>query len=247
MRYFIEFSYNGKNYFGWQRQPQSISVQQVIEECLSTLLREEIAIVGAGRTDSGVHAKQMFAHFDCNQEINENLTQKLNSFLPQDVAIKRIFRVNAQAHARFDALSRTYQYQICTEKDPFYEDFAFRHTLPLNLKAMNQACQILMEYEDFKCFSKSKTDVKTYLCHIHSAHWEKQGNLLIFNITADRFLRNMVRAIVGTLLQVGQGKTSLEALRGIIQSRNRGKAGVSVPAHGLFLTQILYPKNIHQI
>ncbi|MEZ4856724.1 MAG: tRNA pseudouridine(38-40) synthase TruA [Gelidibacter sp.] len=245
MRYFIELSYNGKAYHGWQNQPNAISVQQVLEKALSTLLNVEATIVGAGRTDAGVHASQMFAHFDTECEFKtDDLTYKLNSFLPNDVAIHQIFRVEANAHARFHALSRTYHYKISTKKNVFAQDFAYAMQLPLDVDKMNEACHILLQYKDFQCFSKSNTDVKTYYCDIKHAYWKSADDQLTFTITADRFLRNMVRAIVGTMVNIGLNKMEVEELHTIIKSKNRSEAGFSVPAHGLYLSQILYPESI---
>ena len=243
MRYFIQFSYFGKAYHGWQIQPNAITVQQVLEEGLTTLLRSKISVMGAGRTDTGVHAKEMYAHFDFTAiEDTVDLAQRLNNYLPDDIAVKSIFKVKPETHARFDALERTYEYCIVQEKNPFYIDTAYFLWSPIDYDAMNIAAKILMEYEDFECFSKSNTDVKTYLCKIKKAEWEKKGDLLIFTITADRFLRNMVRAIVGTLLEVGLGKIKPEAIREIIKSKNRAMAGTSVPAKALYLTKVLYPE-----
>lgn len=245
MRYFIEIAYNGKNFFGWQRQPEQLSVQQVLEETLSTLLRKEIKLTGAGRTDTGVHAKQLFAHFDFDEiENKEALIFRINSFLPKDISVKNIFEVKEDAHARFHAVEREYEYIISLGKDPFTEDFAFQiHNLP-NLELMNQAAEILLHHKDFQCFSRSKTDVKTYNCTIVKAYWETKNNTLIFTIAADRFLRNMVRAIVGTLLDVGYEKTSLEDFKTILKSKRREEAGASAPAHGLYLTKVVYPESI---
>lgn len=245
MRYFIELSYNGSAYHGWQNQPNAISVQQVLEEALITLLQSKTEIVGAGRTDTGVHASQMFAHFDFDNEIDTpNLVYKLNSFLPNDIAISDVFRVKEDSHARFDALSRTYLYKISTIKNVFNTDFAYRLQLPLDVEKMNEACKILFIYNDFQCFSKSNTDVKTYNCTITKAEWFKDNDEIIFLITADRFLRNMVRAIVGTMINIGLGKIKVDDLHEIIKSKNRSEAGYSVPAHGLYLTQIVYPESI---
>ncbi|WP_353780218.1 tRNA pseudouridine(38-40) synthase TruA [Winogradskyella sp. 3972H.M.0a.05] len=245
MRYFIELSYNGKAYHGWQNQPNAISVQEVIENALSTLLSSSISIVGAGRTDAGVHAKQMFAHFDTDSEIDEKqLAYKLNSFLPKDVAIHEIFGVKDDAHARFDATSRAYIYELSTAKNPFTTETAYLVTLPLDVEAMNKACEKLLGHKDFQCFSKSNTDVKTYYCTIESAVWSETDSGLKFEIKADRFLRNMVRAIVGTLLNIGLGKLTIDDLDTIIASKNRSEAGYSVPAHGLYLTEVKYPKSI---
>jgi len=245
LRYFIELSYNGSAYHGWQNQPNAISVQQVLEEALITLLQSKTEIVGAGRTDTGVHASQMFAHFDFDNEIDTpNLVYKLNSFLPNDIAISDVFRVKEDSHARFDALSRTYLYKISTIKNVFNTDFAYRLQLPLDVEKMNEACKILFIYNDFQCFSKSNTDVKTYNCTITKAEWFKDNDEIIFLITADRFLRNMVRAIVGTMINIGLGKIKVDDLHEIIKSKNRSEAGYSVPAHGLYLTQIVYPESI---
>lgn len=248
MRYFVEFSYDGKAYHGWQRQPKAVSIQQTMEEAMSTLLRLDVQLVGAGRTDAGVHARQLFAHFDVDQALETaELVQRLNSFLPGDIAVKKIFEVPEKAHARFDAVERTYEYRVVQEKDPFYRDWAHYIHLPLDMERMNQASAELLKYTDFECFSKSNTDVKTYVCHLKEAYWKKEGDVLIFTITADRFLRNMVRAIVGTLLDVGLGKTTVENVNSIIKSKDRGEAGVSVPAKGLYLIRILYPETLFQL
>lgn len=214
-----------------------------MEDAFSTLLREKIDLIGAGRTDAGVHAKQMVAHFDTDKIIDcEDLVYRLNSFLPSDISVQNIFEVNENAHARFDAISRTYEYWLVQDKNPFLIDFAHYIKHHLNLQKMNDAAQILLMHTDFECFSKSNTDVKTYLCTITEAKWELKNDVLVFTITADRFLRNMVRAIVGTLLEVGSGKIEIEAVKTIIKSKNRSNAGASVPAKGLYLTQVLYPE-----
>lgn len=245
MRFFIELSYNGKAYHGWQNQPNAICVQEVLENALSTILKIEIGVMGAGRTDAGVHASQMFAHFNFEGKFDsKDLVYKLNSLLPNSIAVTDVFEVKAEAHARFDAISRTYHYKISTSKDVFNYDFAYQVQLTLDIEAMNKACKILFEYKDFQCFSKSNTDVKTYNCDMKEAFWTQNSNQLIFTITADRFLRNMVRAIVGTMINVGLGKLKAEALHAIIASKNRGEAGFSVPAHGLYLVEIVYPKTL---
>lgn len=245
LRYFIELAYNGKAYHGWQSQPAAVTVQETLEKALFTLLQNTTPVVGAGRTDAGVHASQYFAHFDA-EEIKdiENLIFKLNSFLPDDIAVFKIFEVRPEAHARFDAISRSYKYNIVMQKDPFLLERALYIKNELDVKKMNSAAESLKSYKDFKCFSKSKTDVMTYNCKIEEAVWEVRDNMLIFHITADRFLRNMVRAIVGTLMDIGSGKMPVENLHQIIRSRNRQKAGTSVPAKALFLTGIKYPKTI---
>ncbi|WP_026450625.1 tRNA pseudouridine(38-40) synthase TruA [Aequorivita capsosiphonis] len=248
MRYFLEIAYKGTDYFGWQRQPKQISVQEVLEESLSTLLRKEIKITGAGRTDTGVHAKQLFAHFDFEEIRNlRELIFRLNSFLPKDIAIKNIFRVKDDAHARFHANQREYEYIVSLQKNPFSEDFAFQiHNKP-KVHLMNEAADLLLHHRDFQCFSRSNTDVKTYNCTIVKANWEAKDNTLIFTIAADRFLRNMVRAIVGTLLDVGYGKTSLEDFKIILDSKRREEAGASAPAKGLYLKKVDYPDDIFKI
>ena len=245
MRYFIELSYNGKEYHGWQNQPNDISVQEVIEKALSLILKEKIAIVGAGRTDTGVHALQMFAHFDTDVVFSTvDLVFKLNSFLPKDVAIHKIFKVKEEAHARFDAVSRTYKYRIGLRKNPFNFDSAYFFSNPLDVDKMNEATKILFQHKDFQCFSKSNTDVKTYNCTIMKAHWSVENDELHFVIKADRFLRNMVRAIVGTMINIGIGKMGVEELHDIIDSKSRSEAGYSVPAQALYLVEVEYPEDL---
>ncbi|NMH27306.1 tRNA pseudouridine(38-40) synthase TruA [Flavobacterium silvaticum] len=242
MRYFIEFSYNGTNYLGWQAQPDTPkTVQETLQTAVSLLLRSEVELVGAGRTDSGVHARQMFAHFDFDGLFEtKKLIHRLNSFLPQDIAIHSIFAVADDAHARFDARQRTYEYHIHTQKEVFLENMSLYYFRKLDVEVMNLAARQLLLHEDFECFSKTNTDVHTFICHISHAEWVRHGDRLVFTIAADRFLRNMVRAIVGTLIQVGLGKTTIEEFVAIIESRNRSKAGFSVPARGLYLTKVAY-------
>ncbi|TXG35104.1 tRNA pseudouridine(38-40) synthase TruA [Seonamhaeicola maritimus] len=245
MRYFIELSYNGSAYHGWQNQPTAISVQEVLEKGLSTLLKEPVAIVGAGRTDTGVHASQMFAHFDTEVGFEETqLTYKLNSFLPKDIAIKSVLKVNADAHARFDAVSRTYLYRIILSKNVFTFNNVLYVKQNLDVEKMKEASKILFEYKDFQCFSKTNTDVKTYNCDIMKAEWFFKDDELHFVVKADRFLRNMVRAIVGTMINIGLGKINVNDLHTIIKSKNRSEAGFSVPAHALYLTHVEYPDSI---
>lgn len=244
MRYFLSLSYFGEAYHGWQRQPNAVTVQEVIEHALSTLIRSAISIVGAGRTDTGVHAREIFAHFDTEIELPEDLVHRLNRLLPEDIAVNGLKEVPEEAHARFSAVARTYEYHIVRRKDPFERDRAYLLTRPLDIQAMNEAAELLKSYVDFECFSKSNTDVNTFNCQITSAYWEERGDLLIFHITADRFLRNMVRAIVGTLLEVGMGKLTLQDVKAIIKSKDRSEAGVSVPAKGLYLTRVDYPEGI---
>jgi tRNA pseudouridine38-40 synthase len=245
-RYFIELAYNGSVYHGWQRQPNAISVQQVLEEALSRLKRKNISLVGAGRTDTGVHARQMFAHFDLAEEIvnPQELVFLLNGFLKDDIAIRSIRRVQPDAHARFDATARDYEYHISTAKDPFNAPLHYYLKNSPDIELMNQAAKILLLHEDFQCFSRSNTDVKTFLCTIKNATWQQEGSSLIFFISANRFLRNMVRAIVGTLLEVGYKKREVKDIEMVIKSKDRGEAGFSAPAQGLYLSRIEYPQNI---
>ncbi len=244
MRYFLSLSYFGEAYHGWQRQPNAITVQEVVESALSTLLRTQISLVGAGRTDTGVHARELFAHLDLPEAPPSDLLERLNSFLPDDIAVNDLFAVTEEAHARFSAVSRTYEYHIVQKKDPFLRDQAYYVKQRLDIPLMNQAAKLLKSFEDFECFSKSNTDVHTFICRISHAEWTQEGPRLVFTISADRFLRNMVRAIVGTLLDVGKGKLSLEDVKAIIKSRNRSEAGVSVPAKGLYLVRVEYPGRI---
>ena len=248
LRYFLEFSYKGTAYHGWQRQPNAPTVQQQMEDALTTLLGKETAVLAAGRTDTGVHAKQMFAHVDLalNAEAIKQLGHRLNKFLPHDIAIKAIHPVKADAHARFDAISRSYTYHLVPHKSPFTHELAYTFTTALYLDAMNAAAKLLLGHTNFKCFSRSKTDVKTYDCKVTEAYWAQSDSEWVFYISANRFLRNMVRAIVGTLLDVGTGKTSLADFQAILNSADRTKAGSSAPAHGLFLTQVQYPNTIFE-
>jgi tRNA pseudouridine38-40 synthase len=246
-RFFLEFSYAGTSYHGWQRQPNAISIQEVMEDALGVLLKVPTPLTAAGRTDTGVHAKQMFAHFDAaivSAEL-EQLLFRLNQFLPNDIAVKQILAVKPDAHARFDARSRTYEYHIATSKSPFLQGLSYSYYHALDVEIMNIAAAILLTYEDFECFSKTHTDVKTFLCDITHAVWEKKETELVFTITANRFLRNMVRAIVGTLIEIGGGKKKIEEMHTVIESKNRSLAGYSVPAEGLYLTQIEYPNAIY--
>lgn len=246
MRYFLHLAYNGASYFGWQIQPDHPSVQETLERCLSLMLHQErIAITGCGRTDTGVHATSFYAHFDIDQVFTPDqcaaLVAKLNNFLPKDIVIYRLFAVKEDAHARFDADARTYHYYISTKKNPF--TFLNRMFLsrPLNVEAMNDAAALLLENEDFTSFSKVHTQVNNFICHVTESHWEYEGDDLVFTISANRFLRNMVRAVVGTLLEVGLGRITVSDFQNIIDQKNRCKAGTSVPACALFLTDVRYP------
>jgi len=246
LRYFVELSYLGKNYHGWQVQPNVITVQEKINSAFSLILGTPIQVMGAGRTDTGVHASQMFVHLDSDLALsNETHLYKLNSVLPDDIAIYNIYQVKDDAHTRFNALQRSYEYKIYLGRDPFQLDTTWQFfKSELNVDNMNKAAAILKNHTNFKCFSKSKTDVQTYNCTITNAEWVLQDKSLTFHITADRFLRNMVRAIVGTLVAIGQGKNTVEDLSNIIESENRSKAGTSAPAQGLSLTKITYPEDI---
>jgi tRNA pseudouridine38-40 synthase len=247
-RYFIELSYDGTNYHGWQIQKNAVSVQVVLNEKLSVILRQPIATTGCGRTDTGVHAREFFAHFDAEGFMVDgswlmdynNLIRSINSILPKDIAVKSIFPVAADANARFDASLRTYEYHIHFKKDPFKNGYSWELRDRPDLDLMNRAAEIIKEYTDFSCFSKSNTQVKTNICKIATAVWEVSGDGIVFKISADRFLRNMVRAIVGTLIMVGKKEIEPEVVRHIIESKNRSNAGTSVPACGLYLTEVKY-------
>lgn len=247
MRYFLKLAYDGSDFHGWQRQPNAPSVQEKIEAALSTILRVDTPIVGAGRTDAGVHAQMMYAHFDSNAiEDESRFLTSLNRMVGNQISIDGIFPVVPEAHARFDALSRSYVYRISIGKDPF--DFYFSHRLDRlpDLDRMNEAAAILLDTDDFTSFAKLHTDVKTNICKVSDAVWryDPSSRKLSFTITADRFLRNMVRAIVGTLLEVGTGKLTIPGFRMVIDKKNRSSAGVSMPAKGLSLFNIIYPEEI---
>jgi tRNA pseudouridine38-40 synthase len=248
-RYFIELAYDGTKYHGWQVQPNAVTVQELLDKALSTLLRQPVETTGCGRTDTGVHAKEFFVHLDVtNTEEGENAIKNfsrqvrgLNALLPYDIGVKNIIPVHQEAHARFDATLRSYEYHIHFEKNPFLHGYSRLLRDRPNVELMNQAAAIVMEYTDFSCFSKSNTQVKTNNCKIVNAVWQQTANGIVFKISADRFLRNMVRAIVGTLLKVGKGELQPEEMRNIIESKNRSNAGMSVPACGLYLTEVKYP------
>ena len=248
MRYFIKFSYLGTEFHGSQRQPNGITVQETMEQALKMIFREEVPLTFAGRTDAGVHAREMFAHFDltdCQLPIANNLVFRLNGILPNSIAIYDIVPVTDEAHARFTAKSRTYEYHIVDHKDPFLHDLATRVRPGLNFDAMNEAAKYLIGKQDFASFCRSNTDVKTTICDLTYAHWEvKENGHAVFTITADRFLRNMVRAVVGTLFEVGRGKMTIEQFAKVITQHTRTAAGDSAPAESLYLTQIIYPEDI---
>lgn len=248
-RYFLKLAYNGATFHGWQAQKNAHSVQQELENCLFYLLgSKNIPLTGAGRTDTGVHAKNYFAHFNYNSKLSEkelvHLVFKLNQMLPSSIGVYDAFAVNADAHARFSAISRTYRYFICRNHDPFYTGLSWRLTIPLDIEKMMEAASIIQEYSDFTCFAKSGTQTKNNNCVVTSSEWVEKDNLLIYQTTANRFLRNMVRAMVGTLIDVGKGKKTLDEFRNILEHGTRSDAGQSVPACGLFLEDIEYPESI---
>lgn len=243
-RYLIRLSYNGKNYHGWQIQDNAHTVQAEINEKLSILLKKDINVVGCGRTDTGVHASEFFAHFDVSDEIEvpEEISFKLDKFLPPDIHIADVFKVDNDFHSRFDADARTYAYYISTVKNPFASELSYFYRGPLNVDAMNASCDYLFQHTDFTSFSKLHSQTKTNICKIEEAVWKKNNGQLVFTITADRFLRNMVRAIVGTMVEIGKGKLKPEDMLKIIEAKDRSKAGFSVPAQGLFLEKVTYHK-----
>ena len=254
-RYFLRLAYNGSAFHGWQSQPNAISVQQRLEESISILLRSHISITGAGRTDTGVHAKEMYAHFDYENEIADTIgfITSLNKLVGKEIAVDGIYKVNDDCHARFDAVSRTYKYFISYQKSPFLYPFSYYYYRKLDIEKMNEGCEILKETVDFTSFAKLHSDNKTNICEVSSAYWkpidekELQSipflplNGIVFSITADRFLRNMVRSIVGTMVDIGRGKYDIERLKEIIEKRSRNEAGTSMPAEGLFLWEVKYP------
>ena len=241
-RFFISISYDGTAYHGWQVQPNGHSVQAELQRCLSTLLREEIAVTGAGRTDAGVHARCMVAHFDIEQPIDEGqLTYKLNRILPRDISVQKVWEVPNDLHARFSAVSRTYHYYIHTQKDHFLRSYSCELHYSLDFAKMNEAAACLLQYEDFGAFCKSHADVKTTLCQVTQARWVQQSSYSwYFEISANRFLRNMVRAVVGTLIDVGRGRLTVEDFCKVVEGKKRTDAGESMPAHALFLEDVSY-------
>ncbi len=247
MRYFVHLAYDGSQYHGWQIQKNAHSVQAEIEDCFRKLSGNAVKVTGCGRTDTGVHAKSFYLHFDIEDKLPMDMATflyKCNAILPRDIVFYELFPVPADAHARFSALSRTYTYYIHRHKSPFRRQYSFFHPFDLDISGMNRASEILFEYRDFSAFSKSKTQTKTNDCSITEAWWEERDGQYIFHITADRFLRNMVRAIVGTLLEIGTGKRAVEDLHRIIASKDRSMAGMSVPGNALFLSHIAYPPEI---
>jgi tRNA pseudouridine38-40 synthase len=250
MHYFLKIAYRGTAYHGWQMQENAHSVQAEMNEKISTLCGESVNVVGCGRTDAGVHAREFYLHFDLGKPMAfqpNDFVFKLNRFLPEDIVVYGAWEVPSEAHARFDAISRTYRYYISLQKDPFARELTLSYTGSLDVKAMRQAAGYLMDYEDFTSFSKLHTQTTTNLCRISEAGWKQTESQLVFTITADRFLRNMVRAIVGTLLEIGKGKLKPEEMKTIIEAKDRGRAGYSVPAQGLFLEEVRYPAELEKI
>lgn len=245
MRYFFEITYSGSNYHGWQSQYNAVGVQQVVEEALSRLLRTKIEIVASGRTDAGVHCVQQFFHTDIEKSfIADELVLRLNALLPRDIAIRSVRKVKSTASARYDARERTYHYHITRVKDPLCVGRAFHFFKPIDQRTLNQATALLLGSHDFECFSKVKTDVNHFNCTVQLAQWSQKGDLLVFKITANRFLRGMVRAVVGTLLDVGTGKITVEEFTAILSSKDRRKAGMNVPPEGLYLMKVKYPSGV---
>lgn len=246
LRYFLYLSYNGTTFHGWQRQENAGSVQETIEDSLSKICRSKVFITGAGRTDTGVHAKEMVAHVDLSEElqIDDHFIYKLNNVVGPEIAIHAIVPVHENAHARFDATGRTYQYRLLKKKDPFHKELGYHHYKALDFEKMNEAAAFLVGKKDFSSFSRSNTQTKTNLCNLEFAAWKETEEEWIFEIKADRFLRNMVRAIVGTLLEIGEGKREASTMKEVISKKDRSEAGTSAPARGLFLVKIDYPKSV---
>jgi len=245
MRYFLEIAYDGTRFHGWQVQPNALSVQEVLDDCLSKVLRESISTTGSGRTDTGVHASQQFVHFDASQQLDlQHVVYRLNRILPDDISAYRLCHVADEAHARYDAFSRTYHYHITFRKDPFKRYYAWYHSRPLDVEQMNQAAAILLKYEDFTTFSKVKGDTKHYRCTIYQAEWKQEGEGLAFTIRANRFLRGMVRLVVGTLVDVGRGKLSPAAFEELVAGQDRSKSSGAAPAEGLYLARVEYPEHL---
>jgi tRNA pseudouridine38-40 synthase len=238
LKYFIKLSYNGENYHGWQIQKNGISVEEILEKCISIILKEPINIIGVGRTDKGVHAKQFIGHFIYNNVVTRKKIDKINYFLPNDIKVYHIQSVPPYAHARYSAIIRTYEYRIVLGKNPFVYNISWQYKKDLDIKNMNNASKILIKYKNFYTFSKSYCNKP--ICNINKAHWKKKGDLLIFEISSNRFIRNMVRSIVGTIIDIGRRKITLEKFISLIENRNN--CGISAPAKGLFLKKILYPK-----
>ncbi|GGF23795.1 tRNA pseudouridine(38-40) synthase TruA [Echinicola rosea] len=244
-RYFLEVAYKGTNYHGWQVQPNAVTVQEAINNALSTILRQRVATMGSGRTDTGVHGKQQFLHFDWKGEVKkDSFLKKINAVLPKDISAYDLREVHPESHARFDAAWRSYEYHISLRKNPFEETLSWHCFYRLDVAKMNEAAALLLQHRDFECFSKVKTEVNHFECEIKTAFWEQKDHHLVFHITANRFLRGMVRAIVGTLVEIGKGQLDLSGFQQILDSQDRRKAGIAAPPHGLFLSRVTYPEKI---
>lgn len=246
MKYFLEIAYHGANYHGWQIQPNALTVQGVLEDCLSKLLGYPIETLASGRTDTGVHCEQQFVQFATETPLENPLhfLHRINAFLPDDILIRNIRPVRDKANARFDAIARSYRYQMLLEKSPFHRDTAWRLYKKPDINLLNEASASLLGKKDYEAFSKTGSDVKTHVCHIQQAYWEEKEMMLFFHITADRFLRGMVRILTGTLLEIGYGKMSLSELERLIAQKDRSRAKYQAPPHGLFLTRVVYPDEI---
>ncbi|AWW31256.1 tRNA pseudouridine(38-40) synthase TruA [Echinicola strongylocentroti] len=244
-RYFLEVAYKGTHYHGWQIQPNAITVQEAINKALQTILRQDVATMGSGRTDTGVHGKQQFLHFDWADKLEKTVfLKKINAVLPKDISAYDLREAIPEAHARFDAEWRSYEYHISLRKNPFEETLSWHCFYQLGVAKMNEAAALLLQHRDFECFSKVKTEVNHFECEIKTAFWEQKDHHLVFHITANRFLRGMVRAIVGTLVEIGKGQLDLSGFQQILDSRDRRKAGIAAPPHGLFLSRVTYPEKI---
>lgn len=242
MRYFLEISYNGAQYNGWQTQPNGTAVQEVIDKCLSMITRQEVHCLGCGRTDTGVHASQFFLHFDADEQLPEDFVRRMNAITPPDIAIHRLIPVHPEAHARYDATSRSYEYVFCGYKDVFRQELVFyKPFFQLDVALMQQACEILLQFDDFPSFCKSKSGAKTTIVHLTEAKWEQRGDDLVFKISGNRFLRGMVRLVVGAMIQIGTGRMTLEAFETGIREKKRFRLALSAPAHGLYLCRVVYP------
>jgi tRNA pseudouridine38-40 synthase len=245
LRYFLDIAYKGTNYHGWQIQQNAHSVQEEVENALKKILGKSIETTASGRTDTGVHAEQQIIHLDLDSELTDNHIFKLNCLLPKDIAIKDFFPVKKDAHARFDATLRAYEYRICRVKDPFLTDNVYFFDRPLDMVKMNEAADLLLYHKDFESLSKVHTEVKNFLCEIFFAHWKEKNNMVYFEIEANRFLRGMVRTLVGSMLPIGMGKSSVEEFEKSLLAKDRRKAGPAAPAEGLFLTRVEYPESVY--
>lgn len=245
-RYFLEVAYVGTNYSGFQIQQNAITIQQKVEEALTIFFKQAIPLTGSSRTDAGVHAKQNFFHFDFSENINSKVLYNINSILPNDIAVKNIFNVHPEAHCRFNALSRTYNYYIYKNKNPFLENRAWYYPYPINIQLLNEAATTILSYNNFEAFSKQNTQVNNFICNIQQSFWQQESDVLVYYIQANRFLRGMVRALVATMLMVGRNQITIHQFKEIIESQNASNTNFSSPAHGLYLEKVEYPENLFQ-